>query len=718
MNFKAKWIRGDGLGNEKPIMFSKDFETVKEIKAAKLYISALGVYEACINGERVGDFVLAPGWTEYRFRVQYQEYDVTAMLKRNNKIEVTVASGWYNGRIARVNIETGNYHLGLIAQLEIEYADGDTETLITDEGWLVSDSKVRFSDIYDGEIYDAEFEPLEYKNATAFDCSDKKLIETVGEKICECEVFEPREIFTTPSGETVIDFGQNVTGYVETVLDANKGDVLALSFAEVLDKNGNFYTANYRAAKCIYEYHCKDGKQSYKPHTTFYGFRYVRVDKFPGGKDKVTPSTFKAICVHSDLKRTGKISTSNEKLNKFISNVFWGQLDNFLDVPTDCPQRDERNGWTGDAQVFMKTACLNYKVDKFYEKWIGDLMLNQGDNGGIPHTVPRAICDNHSSSGWGDAATICPWEYYLAYGNKELLKKHFPMMKKWLEYVKQSSTSEYLWTDWVHFGDWLGLDAEPGSYTGSSRKDFIASAYYAYSTMLTIRAGKIIGEDVSELEKLYEKIVIAHRKEYPEYLTQTECVLAIVFDIAEDKISTGNKLASMINSCGGHLETGFLGTPYLLHALSGTGHTELAYKLLLREESPSWLYQVSKGATTVWEHWDGINENGDFWSSDMNSYNHYAYGAVLDWIYTYAAGIRPTSEAPGYEKVEIMPHPNKALKWLDVSFESNFGTISSSWKEIDSGFRIEIETPVDARIVIDGVEHNVKPGKYYYYQKG
>lgn len=715
MNWSAKWIRGLEDGHDSAVEFSKNFSIKSDAKKASLFISSLGIYEAFINNKRVGNYIFAPGWTDYKHRIQYQEYDVTSLLRDVNNIKVSVTSGWYNGRIANLKEKQKEAFVGLICELKIQYADGTEELIISDDSWNESANQIRFSDIYDGEIYDATFVADSVRKAITFEGPYEKLIPQEGEKILETQKIFPKKLFKTPNGETVVDFGQNITGYVETVLEGSLGQELSLSFAEVLDKQGNFYKENYRTAKSLYSYICIDGKQTYKPHSVFYGFRYIRINKYPGGIDKAKLDSFTAIVVHSDLKRTGWINTSNGVLNKFIENTFWGQRDNFLDIPSDCPQRDERMGWTGDAQIFIKTACYNYRVDKFFQKWLNDLRAGQRENGSICHVVPAVWNTPATSAGYGDATVICPWQLYLAYGDKEMLKNQFNSMKRWLDYIKLTSKDEYLWTGCGHYGDWLGLDAEPGSYKGSSNEDLIASAYYAYSTDIVIRAGKILGEDITKYEELYEKIVSAFRNRFTDYKTQTECVLAIVFDLAENKQEIGDKLAKMIVECG-HMQTGFIGTPYLLYALSSCGYAELAYSLLLKTDYPSWLYQVQKGATTVWEHWDGINDNGDFWSSDMNSYNHYAYGAVLDWIYSFSAGINPIENEAGYKKVRIAPHPTAQLDWLSVRFDTKFGTIFSSWSKTEEGFRIEIETPVCATVELNGKNYElVKEGKYTFF---
>ena len=466
-----------------------------------------------------------------------------------------------------------------------------------------------------------------------------------------------------------------------------------------------------RTAKCEYTY-ISDGKPgTARSHFTFYGFRYVKVEGFIG---TVSPEDFTGCVISSAMEETGMLQTSSPMVNRLLSNIKWGQRGNFLDVPTDCPQRDERMGWTGDAQAFVKTASYNYDVDRFFTKWLADMAADQLPNGSIGHVVPTLYVGSGSAA-WDDAATICPWQIYLTYGNKEILARQFDCMKKYIGFITDTTKDAWLWTGGEHYEDWLGLDAPVGSYKGSSRADFIASAFYAHSTSLVVKAGKVLGEDVSFYEELYRNIVETFRKTFTDYRTQTEHVLAVHFHLAEDPQKTADALADMVVSCGSKLQTGFVGTPYLLHVLSSYGHTDLAYTLLLRTEYPSWLYPVTKGATTVWEHWDGIMENGDFWSTDMNSFNHYAYGAVADWVYEEAAGIHTVEEAPGFERVRIAPQPDTRLEWLEASIDTRKGLVRSLWKQEEGRIRYEITTPSPAVIVIDGVETEVGPGEYIFY---
>ena len=721
MNWNPTWIcPANDLGDPAAV-FGTSFVFEKKITHANLTITAMGVYEARLNGRRVGQFVMAPGWTSYHKRLQYQEYDITDLLTNGkNEIEVTVGKGWYRSPLpgwldCAYQDELRSRPCGLAAQITLTFEDGSSKILSTDKSWKVSDGPVRFSEIYDGEIYDSAKTPLLDQPVTIFDGPTDTLILQQGEEVCEQERLAVKKVFVTPNGEAVLDFGQNMTGYVELFVNAKAGDCVDLSFAEVMDKEGNFYTENYRGAKAQYHYICSDGVQTWHPSLTFYGFRYIRINDFPGGIDCVKPENFTAITVHSNMKRTGFLSSSNTLLNQLFSNIIWGQKGNFLDVPTDCPQRDERLGWTGDAQVFVRTACLNYDAEKFFTKWLADLASDQHDDGYVGHVIPDLLQNPHASSAWGDAAAICPWQVYLAFGNKQILKNQYQSMKKWIDYITSTTTTKYLWTGGTHYGDWLGLDAPSGSYKGSSNEDFIASAFYAYSTSLVIQAGTVLGEDVSELSTLYENIVNTFQKTWPTYHTQTECVLAAHFKLAKNCQAAADQLADMVRACGTKLQTGFVGTPYLLHVLSDYGHTDLAWDLLLRTKYPSWLYPVTKGATTIWEHWDGIMEDGSFWSKDMNSYNHYAYGSVADWVYGVAAGILPRKDAPGYAKVTIAPHPDKRLDWLRAELDTRHGHISSFWTKEDDSWRYEITVPVEADIVIDGVCHSVRAGSYCFY---
>ncbi|MBQ1861377.1 MAG: alfa-L-rhamnosidase, partial [Clostridia bacterium] len=422
-----------------------------------------------------------------------------------------------------------------------------------------------------------------------------------------------------------------------------------------------------------------------------------------------------AIVVHSEMQRTGWLKSGNAEVNQLFSNIVWGQRGNFLDVPTDCPQRDERLGWTGDAEVFIKTASYLFDTERFFKKWLHDMAADQRASGEIGQIIPDVMPEADGSSAWGDAATICPWQVYQTYGDKKVLEDQFECMRRWVDFIGSVTKTPNLWTDHFHFGDWLGLDAPSGSYKGSTREEFIASAYYAHSAELVVKAGRVLGRDVSAYEKLHQDIVDAFRAAFPDYRTQTEHVLAVHFSLAEDPQKTADALADMVRKDGVQLRTGFVGTPYILHVLSAYGHADVAWSLVLRREYPGWLYPVTKGATTIWEHWDGIHEDGTFWSRDMNSFNHYAYGAVADWIFEQAAGIAHAEDKPGFEEVIYAPHPDERLGWLQAKLNTRHGTVSALWVCQEDGVRYELETPVRTRVCLCGEEKWVNPGKYTFW---
>ena len=719
MEFQAKWIQAQKMKKGICPVFKKTWAIDKAVKHADLYLTALGVYEARLNGVRISDYVLAPGWTAYNKRLQYQQYDITEMLETENELTVTVGKGWFSSPMPGWNesedkVKRMNRPNGIWGEIHITYEDGQTEILGTDSSWSCGESPVRFSEIYDGEVFDSRFQTPEWWEAEEFEWSEDILFLQEGPWIREQERVSAQSIIHTPAGETVVDFGQEVTGYVELTVDAEAGEEVHFIHGEVLDREGNFYHDNYRSAKAEVRYICRDGVQTWHPVLTFFGFRYVKLEKFPG---EVKPEQFTAIVLHSDMKRTGYLRCGVSEVNQLFSNIFWGQKGNFLDVPTDCPQRDERLGWTGDAQVFVKTASYNYDVENFFRKWLHDLAADQRADGAVGQVIPDYMPKEKPSAAWGDAAVICPWQIYLTYGNREVLAEQFESMKKWVDYISSATTTKFLWKGGEHFGDWLGLDAPSGSYKGSSREEFIATAFYAHSTELLVKAGEVLGYDMAEYKVLYGQIVEAFRINYPEYFTQTEHALAVHFGLAENLQKTADALAEMVVRDGRQIKTGFVGTPYILHVLSEYGHTDIAWDLFLRREYPSWLYSVGRGATTIWEHWDGIMEDGSFWSADMNSYNHYAYGAVADWVYEKAAGICLLEEAAGFEKVKIRPMPDERLGWLEASIDTRHGKVSSKWCYAGENIRYEVLVEMPALIVIGKREVQVQPGRYVFWDK-
>ena len=712
---RSEWIKGCEKNLRGGTVYLKNFRCAAKAEKAILEITALGVYEAKLNGERVGDFILAPGWTSYSNRLQVQSYDVTNLLKTENSLEVTVGQGWR----AIANKRDGSDFLGyrdtaLIAELTLVYADGRTESIVTDSSWTARESKLRYTNIYDGDIYDATFKAGSARHCICVDLEKDMLIPQEGEKIVEHERMPALQIIKTPAGETVIDFGQNMTGYVEFRIKGTPGAQATISHGETLDRDGNFYNANYRSARAQIKFTCDGEEHTYKSALTFFGFRYIRLENWP---DEIKKENFTAVVVHSDIRRTGYFECSDETVNKLFKNIIWGQKGNFLDVPTDCPQRDERLGWTGDAQVFVRTASLNFDVERFFKKWLRDLAADQGRDGCVPHVIPNISDDMGGSSAWSDAAVICPWEIYRTYGDKAVLEEQFDSMKAWIDWMRERSENGRR-SGGSHFGDWLGLDSTEGSYKGSTPEDLIATAYYKYSTELFIKAAHALGRDVAEYENIPAEAAAAFRREYMENgrvknATQTACVLALYFDITDDRAATAAQLNELVKRAG-HLETGFVGTPYLLHALSDNGYAETAYDLLLRREYPSWLYPISKGATTVWEHWDGIKPDGTMWSTDMNSFNHYAYGAVADWMYGAAAGINSDPDRPGFEHIIFRPVTDRRLDFVKASIDTRRGTVASEWRRENGRIKYIFTVPEGccASAVIGGEKHEVGAGTH------
>lgn len=712
---RSEWIKGCEKNLRGGTVYLKNFRCAAKAEKAILKITALGVYEVKLNGERVGDFILAPGWTSYLNRLQVQSYDVTNLLKTENSLEVTVGQGWR----AIANKRDGSDFLGyrdtaLIAELTIVYADGTAESIVTDSSWTARESKLRYTNIYDGDIYDATFKAGSARHCICVDLEKDMLIPQEGEKIVEQERMPALQVIKTPAGETVIDFGQNMTGYVEFRIKGTPGAQATISHGETLDRDGNFYNANYRSADAQIKFTCDGEEHTYKSALTFFGFRYIRLENWP---DEVKKENFTAIVVHSDICRTGYFECSDETVNKLFKNIIWGQKSNFLDVPTDCPQRNERLGWTGDAQVFVRTASLNFDAERFFKKWLHDLAADQGRDGCVPHVVPNIFDDMGGSSAWSDAAVICPWEIYRTYGDKKVLEDQFDSMKAWIDWMRERSENGRR-SGGSHFGDWLGLDSPEGSYKGATPEELIATAYYKYSTELFIKAAHALGRDVAEYENIPAEAAAAFRREYMENgrvknATQTGCVLALCFDITDDRAATATQLNELVKRAG-HLETGFVGTPYLLHALSDNGYAETAYDLLLRREYPSWLYPISKGATTVWEHWDGIKPDGTMWSTDMNSFNHYAYGAVADWMYGAAAGINADPDRPGFEHIIFRPVTDRRLDFVKASIDTRRGTVASEWRRENGRIKYIFTVPegCGASVIIGGEKHEVGAGTH------
>lgn len=703
---------------------SRTFHADRCVARARIYATVLGVYELFLNGTRVGDAYDAPGWTSYPHRLQYQTYDVTDLVREGkNELSALVGKGWYSGTL-------GYYHRkncygeknALCLDMYIDYTDGSTERISTDTNWRARESALRFSEFQDGEVYDTTFSAAEDFPVEIVEYPKGKIIAQVSEPVRVTEELSVVKHIVTPRGEQVLDFGQNASGIVQFTLKGRRGQRIVLSHAEVLDEAGNFYTANLRGAKAQDEYILNGELQTLRPHFTTHGFRYVRIE----GGEGASFGEFRLLVLHTDMQKTGTFECGDARVNRLQQNIVWGQRGNFLDIPTDCPQRDERLGWTGDAQMFCRTASFNYNVALFFGKWLGDVAAEQTKENGVPQTVPNIVPENaKGAAAWGDAATICPYTMYEVYGDRRLLERQYESMKGWVEYIRARS-KRHLWLSDFQYGDWLALDKEEFSdRTGATDKYLIASAYYAYSAHLTAEAARILGKerDAEKYRKLCEKIVASFRREFVTPRgrlvseTQTALVLALGFRLIPEKFRKDAvcRLRANIKDHGDHLVTGFVGTPYLMHVLTENGLHDVASVLLLNEDYPSWLYEVKMGATTVWERWNAIQPDGTLFDPGMSSFNHYAYGSVGDWLYRKVAGI-DLLEA-GYKKISVRPHPVRALGNVAASYLTPYGKVCVSYTYRDGkvNWRVQIPVNTTAEIVLpDGQRHAVGSGVYEY----
>jgi len=736
--WNADFIEADDKPEESCVKtFRKKINISGELRSARIYATALGLYNICLNGNPISDTLFNPGWSAYNSRLLYQAYDVTDLFTKNsNVLTASVAPGWFKGDFGFIN--NRSYYgskMAFSSQIELHYADGTYECISTDDSWQFSDSPIIYTEIYHGETYDARKENAEtWKAVTVSPSTNYNIVPFDGVPVRRKESFKPIAYFTTPKGEHVLDFGQNIAGRVRFNVRGNSGDTVKLRHAEVLDREGNFYIENLRDAKCTDLYILKGaGIETYEPAFTFHGFRYVCVDEYPGELD---PQDFTAIAIYSDMKNIGNFSCSDSLINQLHSNIQWGLKGNFLDIPTDCPQRDERLGWTGDVQVFINTASYLHEVQAFFRKWLRDLAKDQMPDGGVPFVIPDILNnlkpdsnnvilnEKHSSCGWGDAAVVVPWTLYIHYGDKRMLEEAYPSMRGWVEYIR-SKAIDNLWNTGFHFGDWVALDAKDGSHFGATPNDLCATAYYAYSTELLAKTAEILGNsaDADEYRLLHSKIVCAYQSEFftsngrLAARTQTGHILSLMFGLTPEKFMarTIDTLVELIEENGGHLVTGFLGTPYFLHVLSQNDRLKEAYALLQREEYPSWLYQIKKGATTIWEHLNGILEDGTMRDPGMNSFNHYAYGAIGDWLYQVVAGIVPLE--PGFSRILISPKYGGTLTNVEAELNTPYGKITSAWKLHDSDFLLNVKVPPNTNAEIcmpNGETYTVGSGEYSY----
>ncbi len=721
-DWTAQWIgppptAADSLPSPSPLL-RRPFRVPDRVRSARLYVTSLGLYEVYLNGQRVGNELFTPGWTSYRRRLQYQTYDVTQLVRPGaNVVGAMLGDGWYRGQLGFFG-QRNLYgrRLGLRAQLEIRYESGRAERIVSDTGWKTTTGPVLTSDIYGGETYDARrelsgwasapFDDQAWAPVAVVDPPPATLVASLSPPVRRVRELRPVSIRRAPSGEMLFDLGQNFTGWARLNVSGSPGTTVTMRFGEVLDKGGNLYTKNLRAAAQTDRYTLSGkSREVYEPHFTFHGFRYVAVAGLPSQPDS---TTITGIAVSSDLGQTGSFVTSDSLLNQLQRNIVWGQRSNFLDVPTDCPQRDERLGWTGDAQVFARTAAFNMDVNGFFAKWLGDVAADQDASGSVPWVIPNPLGGDSvrfaGTAGWSDVAVIIPWTMYLTYGDRRLLERQYPSMRAWVDYARRRAGPDLIWRPGWQFGDWLALHSDDPSYPGATTgTDLIATAFLAHSTDLVARAASALGRggEAATYRARFQAIRDAFNREFVSSTgrvgenTQTAYALAIAFDLLPDSLvsTAADRLARDVASREHHLTTGFLGTPYLLHVLDATGHIADAFALLTQRTYPSWLYPITRGATTMWERWDGIRPDSSFEDPGMNSFNHYAFGAVGDWMYQNIGGIDVDPAAPGYRHSRIAPRPGAGLTSASASLETAYGTLQSAWRLDGPRFTLDVVVP-------------------------
>jgi len=690
-------------------LLRREFVIHEGVTRARLYVTSLGVYEVQLNGMVVGDHVLAPGWTSYHNRLRYQTFDVTNLLRKGlNAICAILGDGWYRGRFGFDGGRRNIYgdRLALLVQLEIDYTDGTTVRICTDETWRAATGPMLASDLYDGETYDARLERPGWSGGGYDDsdwCSVRRvdwdlatLVAPSGPPVRRIELVAPIAISTSPSGHAIVDFGQNLVGRLRLVVRGEAGQTITLRHAEVLE-NGELCTRPLRTAQATDRYTLRgEGLETWEPRFTFHGFRYAQVDGWPG---TLRAEDLLAVVCHSDMERTGWFECSDPKVNQLHENAVWSMRGNFLDVPTDCPQRDERLGWTGDILAFAPTACFLYDCAGFLTSWLADLAAEQTDEGVVPFVIPNILPMRPlPAAAWGDAAVFVPWVLYQRYGDAGILAAQYESMCAWVNLLTHIAGEKRLWNKGFQFGDWLDPSApsdKPGA--GPTNPYVVATAYYAHSAELLGQIAQVLGraEDAAHYLRLAEEVRSAFDAEYVTPAgrvlsdSATAYTLALQFGLlldAAQRRRAGVRLAALIRNSGYHISTGYVGTPLICDALCSAGEYDTAFHLLKQQGCPSWLYPVTMGATTIWERWDSLLPDGSVNPNQMTSFNHYALGAIADWLHRTVAGLAPA--APGYNRIAIQPHPGGGLTYAHARHITPYGLAESRW--VIEGEQIEV----------------------------
>jgi len=707
---KWKWMPSGDLQLPAAKYLRKSFAISKPIAKATVYSSALGLYELRINGEKVGDDLLTPGWTAYDIRTYYNTYDVTDVVKKGgNAIGAILADGWYAGYVGggMAREHYGRYPR-FFSQLHITYTDGTTEIIKTDESWkATNDGPIFEADFLMGQGYDAtkempgwdkaKFDDSKWGKPNVAESIKTKLQAYPAYTVKEIAEIKPVEITEPAKGVYVINAGQNLAGVARVKFNEPKGTKIRIRFAEMLKPDGNLYVTNLRGARCHDTYICKGGgNEVFEPQFTFHGFQYLEIT---GVSKRPTKNDVTVIAFSSAVPRAGHFECSDETANKLYSNICWTQWSNFIDIPTDCPQRDERLGWLGDAQIYVRTASYNNDVSAFFTKWNVDLFDAQLENGNMVDVAPRRKGTHGNAAGWGDAATVCPWTIYQVYGDKKILEKHYDGMVKWVEFCLKDSK------DFIRpkfgYGDWLSVNAW-------TNKEILATQYFAYSAKLVAKAAKVLGktEDYEKYNKLFENIKAAFNKAFVESdgrvknYTQTAYVLSIAFGLldGEKEKLAAEHLVADIEKRDFHLTSGFLGTKDLMTTLTAIGRADVAYKLFHQDSYPGWNFSIKQGATSIWERWNGWTPEHGFADAGMNSFAHYSFGAVAEWMFKTIGGI--DTDGVGFKKIIIRPQPGGKLTWAKTSYNSINGLIATGWKIKDGVFKLEVTIPANTTATI------------------